>query len=395
MSFLSRRRLLQAGTALAAAPLLGARRAQAQTAAPKSALLIIYAHGGYNSLFSSADSFIPAGTYGVTASNVRDLGNGLVVDKGSLGALPDVATRSMASIGVNHGQTGHDAAQAEGWSSGNTNYAIQLASVMGGDGPIKMAAVGNDPLPTAPLNSVGGVSLQRIVDMRATLIALGAPLDPSVPRRDIALQAMLGSQRLSRRTLATSPHGLRSVTDGYQASLATLRSQKVFDWDGPEGLATVYGLNPARTGVDAMPAKMAAAEMMIRAGANVVLATDGDAGRWDTHGDTDGAQVRRLMGLITPSLSIFLNRMMSDPAFNVVTLITGDFARSLPGSDHQGNLTTTVIGRHVQVGTTGRCAANVSLNPGTPRAAGLWAHLAQALRVPGQPFGPNPHGLVA
>jgi hypothetical protein len=34
----------------------------------------------------------------------------------------------------------------------------------------------------------------------------------------------------------------------------------------------------------------------------------------------------------------------------------GDFSRSLPGSDDQPNLTATVIGKYVRVGTTGRVA---------------------------------------
>lgn len=391
---ISRRGLLQAGAAVAGGALLAPGRARAQVA-EKGALLIIYTSGGYNSLFASADSFVPAGTYGCTASNVRDLGNGLVVDRGSLGSLPDIATQHMASIGVNHGQTAHDGGQAEGWSSGNRNYAIQLANEMGGEGPIKFAAVGGDPVPSGPLTKEGDVSLQRITDMRATLIALGAPLDPTAPRRDIALEAMKASQRMSKKKLQVSTKSLRSLVDGYQTSLATLEKERVFDWDGPNGLAAVYGLSPTSTTINTMNSKFAAAELMVRAGANVVVLSDGDATRWDTHGDTDGSQVRGLMSRITPPLTTFLNRMMTDTSFNVVTLISGDFARSLPGSDHQGNLTTTVIGRHVQVGTTGRVSANVAVNPNTPRAQGLWAMLAKALRVPGTPFGANPHGLVA
>lgn len=58
-------------------------------------------------LFScSADSFINR-AFGVTGDNVRDLGNGLVVDKGTIGTLPDFALKHMATIGNRHGTSDH------------------------------------------------------------------------------------------------------------------------------------------------------------------------------------------------------------------------------------------------------------------------------------------------
>jgi hypothetical protein len=72
----------------------------------------------------------------------------------------------------------------------------------------------------------------------------------------------------------------------------------------------------------------------------------------------------------------------------------GDFARSLPGSNHQPNLSATVIGKYVQRGTTGRVDADVGLPPGTPGSLGLWSYLAAAGKVSTSPFGANPHPLV-
>jgi hypothetical protein len=95
-----------------------------------------------------------------------------------------------------------------------------------------------------------------------------------------------------------------------------------------------------------------------------------------------------------PGLRLFLTRMMADPTKNVVTVIMGDFSRSLPGSDHQPNLTATVFGKYVKPGTTGRVAANVGLPAGTPAVPGLYAYLAALLKVPGTPFGANPHTSI-
>ena len=71
---------------------------------------------------------------------------------------------------------------------------------------------------------------------------------------------------------------------------------------------------------------------------------------------------------------------------NVVTVIIGDFARSLPGSNHQSNLTATVIGKYVKLGTTGRTNADVGLPQGSPGIQGLWAYLAAVLKLPTTPF---------
>jgi hypothetical protein len=91
----------------------------------------------------------------------------------------------------------------------------------------------------------------------------------------------------------------------------------------------------------------------------------------------------------------FVSRMVNAPGRNVVVAIIGDFARSLPGSDHASALSATVIGKYVRTGTTGRMSDRVQLPQGTPSFAGFWAYLARLLNVATQPFGANPHtGLV-
>jgi hypothetical protein len=130
---------------------------------------------------------------------------------------------------------------------------------------------------------------------------------------------------------------------------------------------------------------------MARSGANFVFAQDGG---WDTHGDTTGNNVRNMITqrIATP-LQTFLTRMVMNASAerNVVVAMFGDFNRSLPGSDHQANLTALVIGKHLRNATTGRTDNRVALAPATPSIAGLWQLLGAATRVDVNPFGANPH----
>src|SRR5687767_1633896 len=181
-SSFSRRSLIKGATALAA---LGkVSPAFAQAAPDKSALLIVFLNGGYNSLFCSHDSFQGAGTFGCSAGNGKDLGNGLIVDAATYGTMPAYAQAHMASVGIRHGLTAHEAAQPSLASAAGRSHLLMLARAMGGDSAIKAAVVGGG-MPDGPKPAEGDVSLQGITDMKATIVALGGDIDPSVPNREI------------------------------------------------------------------------------------------------------------------------------------------------------------------------------------------------------------------
>lgn len=389
-SSFSRRSLLHGAAALAGVS-AAARSGLAfgQTAADKSALLVIFMNGGYNSLFGSSDSFAGAGTFGCSAGNGLALGNGLVVDAPTFGTMPQFAKEHMASVGVRHGLTAHEAAQPSLAGTGGRNYHTMLARALGGEAAIKAAVVGGQ-MPDGPKPAEGDVSLQGITDMKATIVALGGDIDPSVPNREIATQALIGSTSMSKKRLTRSPNSLRSVRDGLDTGVETLRREGLA-LDYP-GMCQAYGVTVGSTAVNNFRTQMMAADLMVQAGANVIYAEDGG---WDTHGDTNGANVRSMMNnRILPALNVFLARQLQAQGRNVTVAILGDFARSLPGSDHQGNLTATVIGKNVRVGTTGRVAENVSLPAGTPGIQGFWAYLAAVTNAPGQIFGANPHTAI-
>jgi hypothetical protein len=390
MTPFTRRSLFKSAAATAFAAAMARSKPAFADATDKSAVLVIFTTYGFNALFASADSFVSANTFGCTGDNTLQLGgtggpNGLVVDKATFGSLDAFATGHMAAVGIAHGMTAHEAAEPALWSNGRS-YPTVLARELGGDAPIKAAVVGGAmPQGTGPTE--GDVSLQGITDMKATLITLGVPLDPSVPDRKIATNAMLGATTMSHKRLLRSPSSLRSVKDGLTTGVSALQHDALsFDY---AGLCTAYGVAPGTTGVSDFNTQMMAAELMISAGANVVAAVDN--GPWDSHGDLDGTVVRTgMVDRVMQGLATFTSRMLNAQGRNVTVAIIGDFSRSLPGSDHQGNLTALVMGKNVAVGTTGRVGVDVSL-PAGPSINEFWAYLAAVSRCPTQPFGTNPH----
>ena len=356
-----------------------------------SAVLVIFTLGGYNSIFPSFDS-LSGTTFGAGQTGVN-LGNGLVVDP-TFGALNAFAKQNMATIGTKHGQSAHDAAEQADWGDGTNNYMLQLADAIGGGGSIKAAVLGNQ-MPQGPAPAVNGTTLQQINDIQATIDALSGTGDATVPDRTLATKGIGASQTMSKARLTASPKGLTALGAGYGAAVDTLsKPVKVYNFSD---FNTAYTLN-GKTGIgSSFAAQMAGAELMIASGANVCCAMTNF--NWDSHGDTDATNVRNMMSSnIIPALNTFITRNMAPNGTgaaymddfgnqrNITVMIMGDFARSLPGSDHQPNMSCTVFGKHVAVGTTGKTNAQVALPAGTPGMAGLWSYLAAVSQVGTSPF---------
>ncbi|MGQ0505619.1 MAG: DUF1501 domain-containing protein, partial [Myxococcaceae bacterium] len=339
--------------------------------------------------------------FGITGDNqLQALGglNNLVVDRATFGTMPQVALSRMASVGLRHGSSDHGGASAAVMSDGTRARYLQLAAAMGGEASIKAAVVGARN-PAGPRPAEGGVTLQSITDMRTTIDALsgGNRADPLNPDRGIATNGLIAAESQSMTGMSQNPLSLKSMKEGFAASVETLRKPiQQFDFNA---MALAYnpqaGAAPA-TAVNNFTQQMLAAELMIRSGTNVVFA--GDNG-WDSHGDTTATRVRQMMNTrILAGLNTFLARTQApDFGVNVVVAIVGDFSRSLPGSDHQNSLTATVIGKYVKVGTTGK----VRVTGATPQAARMvldapaagaefWSFLASAVKAPTNPFGAAP-----
>jgi uncharacterized protein (DUF1501 family) len=197
---------------------------------------------------------------------------------------------------------------------------------------------------------------------------------------------------MSSAHMAANPESLSFARDAFDTNLDSL-SKPPLALD-VASVAQAYGTREG-AGLDSIPAKLAAAEIMVRAGTNVLSISDTG---WDTHGDRGGDTVRRRMSAeVIPALKTFLTRMRTDPelaAMNITVIIHGDFARSLPSSDHAPALSALVIGPRVKVGTTGKVSARVQLPENTGASREMWAYVAAVSQVAQNPFGTNPHALV-
>jgi hypothetical protein len=375
-----------AGTRLAGGSFIG----NALAAGEPTSVVIVHFIGGYNAIWSSAAPLV--GNFGVTAGNFTDLGNGVSTDNVLANAFSPFVRQHVATIGVNHGQSSHPGARRSLWANGASKcYGHELADAIGGTSPNKALIAGAQDLKgDRPETATNGVAFQRVLDMEAYLDSIGAG-GPNLrdPDREITLAGTSGSEKMSKNILDASPTSLLGLRQGYADAVATLKQPAAsFDL---AGLKTAYGLGTANN-IQSFASKMAAAEMFVRTGVNVVsLFQPG----WDTHGDNNGNEVRGLMTPMMGPLKTFLDRMVTAASTrNVVVCLMGDFARSLPGSNHQPNLSATVIGKYVQRGTTGRVNADVAVPAGTPGATAFWSYLAAASKAPANPFGANPHKLV-
>lgn len=394
MSHVSRRGFLKAvgigagavvGTRLAGGSLIN--NAYAATPEPTS-VVVVYLDGGINAIFTGADAF--NGQFGV-GGNTTAMGP-VVIDNTLAAAIPQNIRNRVASVGIRHGISDHGNAQRSLFMNAGASAPLMLANAIGGSGAIKAAVVGGNNLPGGNRpDPVNGVSLQSITSMADTITAIAGAKDaPNTADRGGTARGLGAAQAMSKAVVAKHSKSLASVDQGLTSAISTL-SKPVQPFSVAEFNAA-YGLNS--TNVNNFNARMAAAELMVRSGTNFVIAQDGG---WDTHGDTNGNNVRNMVSQrIAPGLGTFLTRMVDGASAerNVIVAIFGDFHRSLPGSDHQANLAALVIGKTFKNATTGKTAANVALPPGTPGIDGLWQVLAAAAKVDASPFGANPHATL-
>lgn len=393
---LSRRTLMQAGVSAVGASLLPGR-ANAQ-ASETPTLVIVNLPGGLHSLGAQADSFIPKNAFGCTATNSRDLGNGVVIDRATFGQFDDATLTKMCNLGVWHGISAHDLAQHALFIDGRSkSLPLQLAHAMGGQSPVACALLGRSL--AGRHEPFGAASLQRVSDAGGVLAALGAsPGGTFVPERAPALAGLRASVRMSAPTLAKNQRSLSSLTGGLTGVVRALAAPPVaVDWSS---IAQAYGLSPGSTLVSGFASQFATAELLIHAGTSVVVVSAGGPGctlGWDTHGDPDGVCARAgFNDVLLPSLKVFLQRTLAMQGHNVVTALVGDFTRAV-GGEHASMLVASAWGKHLRAGSTGGFTIGGAYNSYTPTngqrpgVQQLWAFFAAAAGVTSSPFGANPH----
>jgi hypothetical protein len=333
--------LLGLGATTLALPL--SRRALAAPARETAALAIVYLNGGPSGLFNSAGSFLRSGAFGVSHDNVRDLGNGLIVDAASIGALPAPALARMASINFRHGYDRHDFARAALLQSGSRSNLLLLTQAFPDPAPIRCAVVNTLGLPD------------------------GVDRDP--PR-----EAGIGLGRVAE----LDQIGVVGAPPGTAAEVRA-----------------AYGVAATGNTIGDAATSLCAAELLIRGGSSVVFTQPMFAGRpdrqLDTHHDATGAEARRLFATIQAPLHRFVDRMLALPNKNVVIAIFGEFSRTVGAADHEPGGTATVIGKYVKTGTAAPQLDNGAPPHDAPPPAALWSYLASTLKLEDHPFGANPH----
>jgi hypothetical protein len=417
MNQFSRRGLLKGalgiGAAAAGARMVGPWVGEAEAATETSHFVHIFFHGGLNALFAGCAQQL-RGSFGVTDNNMVAVGNGVHTDRDTFGTFPQLALDHWAAIGLRHGDANHTVPENRRGGgemaivrNGTNCYLNQLAAAMGGDSAFKAVLFGRrsqDYGVFQPWPAVSGVSLQRIANLRDALAAVGAETpNPDAPDRVHLASTLEASEVISARHMATNPGRLASLSESYDAAVTSLRKPPPPPVTFEE-VNEAYGLGGRSAivpgGATSFAAQFAGAEIMIRAaGSNVIHLTDFEP-MWDFDANVNGPRSRaRFLGTGTYSrlapIRTFLQRMLNFPGKNVVVAISGEFVRELNGHGHGAGIVAAVFGKNVKQGLSFPINGQARFSTNTPGSMGFWAGIAAACKVPGQPFGANPHALLA
>ena len=420
MNPISRRGLLKGalatGAAAAGSRLGGPWIGEAEAATEPSHFVHIFFHGGLNAFFAGCAQQL-RGRFGVTDSNIKAVGNGVFTDAETFGTFPQFALDHWAGIGLRHGDANHTVPENRNGGgemaivrNGSNCYLAELAAAMGGDSAFKAVLFGRRSQDYGVFQrwpAVGGVSLQRISNIKDALNAVGAAKpDPNAPDRGRLAATLAAGKEISERQLTTNPGRLASLSAAYDAAITQLGKPApppvTFDEvDKAYNLGGRSAIVPGQA--TSFAAQLAGAEIMIRAAnTNVIHITDFEP-MWDFDANVNGQRSRetflgryRSWGLYSRVAPIrtFLDRMLNFPGKNVVVAISGEFVRELNGHGHGAGVVAAVFGKNIKRGLSFPVNSQAKFVAGTPGSKGFWAAMATALRVNGQPFGPNPHSAL-
>lgn len=384
-------------------------------AAPEPSHFVhIFFNGGLNALFAgNADKFLTGNVFDVTSSNIKEVGNGVFTDAATFGTFPQIALDHWAAIGMKHGSALHTTPQNRRSGGerailrdGADSNLTKLAAAMGGSSPFKAVYFGDRAPAYEEQPAFDGVALERVTSLTDALKTLGAQApDPNAPNRELTATALETSQGISKRGMALSPVRLGPLGSAYDAAIAALRQPP----PKPVTLGEIdqaYGLDGS-SDVDSFESMLAGAEIMIRAaGTNVVNVTDFGLASWDFH-QVSGGKSRNgffsrrkfngegsFKGNRVAAMRTFLDRMLNLEGHNVVVAISGELVR-LTNGDHGDGTVAAVFGKRMRKGVSFGVDERSRFASSTPPPKGFWAAIAQAVGASGQPFGPNPHNLVA
>jgi hypothetical protein len=391
-----------AGTRITGPSLYGVANAQAKAPA---AVVWIHPQGGWSLMHSCAQTFVDK-RFDITANNITDFGNGVVLDNEMAAIVPSNLRKYVACIGID-GQPKDPHFEAEKllfFQNGKCTPLV-LANAMGGSGAIKAAIVGRMGFEknTLTIGPEGGTSFQPISDLGATIKTISgsgekAPASNEADRPGIAL-GLTAAAQMSTFATARHPQSLASITNAFPGAIATAK-QPVQSFNVAEFNAA-YSLGGKTDIGDNFPAKMAAAELMVRSGTNMVVAQVA-AGTYsfDAHTSPDGKECRNAVKQhLAAGLKAFLGRVFADTwnGPDVIVVIMAEFSHVPDGgaTDHATVVSPLVISKRCKNGSTGVTDVNGKLLVGNRNTLNFWQYIAALAGVPSSTIGPNLHGLVA
>jgi hypothetical protein len=414
---ISRRGLLKgalaAGGAAVGSRIAGPFAREAFAAGEPAHFVHVFFNGGLNALFAgNADKFLTGNVFGVTSSNIKDIGNGVFTDASTFGTFPQLALDHWGALGIRHGNALHTTPQnlRSGGErailrDGEDCYLNKLAHAMGGDSPLPCVYFGDRAPAYEAQRPYEGIALERVSSLSDAIKTLGAGApDPNAPNRALSAASLEASAAISQRHMASNPSRLDALESAYGSAVAALRKPppKPVTFDE---ISTAYGLEGS-TDVDSFASMLAGAEIMIRAAnTNVINITDLGLASWDFHQVSGGASSngtfsrRKLLGTNgfkgnrVAALKTFLERMLALEGHNVVVCVSGELVR-LPNGDHGDGTVAALFGKRVKKGVSFGVDERARFAANTPPVKGFWAAVAAACGVPGQPFGANPHALI-
>jgi hypothetical protein len=340
------------------------------------------------------------------------VGGGVFTDASTFGTFPQAALDHWAAVGIKHNNALHTTPQNLNSGGehaiimdGSDCYLNELAHAMGGDSAFKSVYFGDRPPAYRAQQPYQGVPLQKVSDLSDAIKALGAQApDPSSPSRGDEAASLAAAKAMSTRTTQANPGRLSSLGDAFDSAVAALQKPPPKPITFAE-INTAYGLG-GKTTTGTWASMLAGAELMIRgAGSNVINITDFGLASWDFHqtgtgGSLNGFYSReKLLGSggfgddrVTP-IKTFLSRMLNLPDRNVVVCLSGELVR-LPTGDHGDGTVAALFGKYVKQGVSYGVDTQARFATGTPGVKAFWAAAAAALKVPGTPFGANPHPVI-
>ena len=363
--------------------------------AKKSKVLLIGLHGGITPILGNAAAFPNLGwMQGRTAA----VNNEVSWDSQLFSSLMQTASPYFGVAG-SMGTGSHDGAKLFWYENNQIQkcFPVMLADAIGGNSTLKVAGVGPDRIPEQRYNQVTDLAsyLELVGD---TVSQPGAGAPPPNYQRDSDIMKKIqemGSGLIKNNELALND--LAGGVNAFSESAAQIAANPPTAETAapvvvnPNAIMADYGITSTQIGGD-FNSKMAAAEVLLRTGVNVVTVVDaGGTSKWDTHDDNNGSRARGLYQNILGGLETFCRRMLGTEEYNVTIAFLSEHSRIVEKSNHGPHTAIPIFSDSIIGGrSTGQTDAGGFVQAPQP-AQNFRALVADLAGVGANPFGNHQH----